>query len=1108
MTQEQQIASDPRHSVWVSASAGTGKTKILTDRVLRLLLAGARPGAILCITYTKAAAAEMLERIEKELGRWAVMEDKVLDERLKTLTQGPVLDAMHLRARQLFAQLLDSPHPLRVMTIHSFCQSIITRFPLEAGVSTHTTLLDERDASEMLQSARAKLFEAAQNDPTGVLAMALRELARTFAESTLGKVMESIIAQRRYFAPWLAADKGTEVFATQLRKAVQLPAGFTLKDAERQYFTYNVAEKKLLHSLLEALSKESGKQNDAFAKKLARWLAGESSAVEYAEAFYTAEGEFRKLLFTKAVATHLPDAAEIAQAEKSRVEPFMNLYKSWRMVESSQQLMVIAQAMLSHYREEKQRRGVIDYDDLISLTVDLLQRSGATMWVLFKLDTAIDHLLVDEAQDTSPQQWKIVEALVSEFYAGEGARAAHRTLFVVGDDKQSIFRFQGADPQIFEGMRLSIKRKADEAGHPFEPVRLYTSFRSTEAVLAAVDTVFATPAAKEGLVFSEAEITHAAHRTGQAGRVELWPLVEGEKREKKTIWERMELDFQPTPEQQMAQQIAKRIQSWLREGRMLTSKGRPVRPGDIMILVQRRGSFVDAMIRALKRAHVPVAGADRLVITDHIAVKDCMALADFLLLPQDDFALAALLKSPFAGLSEEDLFTLAHARSGKTLWQQLQGEQRFAPAKEFLSDMLARTDYASPYELFSHALVTLGKRMAIAARLGKETDDPLDEFLSLALQYERTHTPSLQGFMHWLRSSPPTIKRDMEQGKDEVRILTVHASKGLQAPIVFLPDTVHMPKPPENLQWLAQEPKLPLWAPLSEYADAHLTRLKDETKLSDLCEYRRLLYVAMTRPEDELYITGWKGTKSIISGCWYDLVKNAIAGKAGWVEQDGTHILTCEQKAPVKAASASVVAPSSPLPAWARQAAPSEPTPTKPLAPSRLNEDYSMANLSQDANAIARGVLAHRLLQYLPDCPSEQRAARKEQLVRRYGKELPMQERDAVVRQVMQVLDHPAFAAVFAPGSLAEVPIVGVVSNAKGESVTIAGQIDRLAVTKDRVLIVDFKSGRDIPRKEADIPSAYVQQMEAYRSLVQKIYPTHKVECALLWTAAPLLMAV
>lgn len=1094
MTHDQHIASDPALSAWVSASAGTGKTKVLTDRVLRLLLAGTRPEGILCITYTKAASAEMESRIHEELARWAMAQDDALAEALTALTSVKPTEKMMRRARRLFATVLDAPERIRIKTIHSFCQSVLARFPVEAELPPHFTLIDDITSRELLAEARAQLFLGAKHNDYGE---ALAAIIAIVSEKTLYELLNEIVSERRKFADWLAVGS-----VERIREALDVEEETEETSLLQKHFNYMPDEEHLLKVACDALSQATGKSDRQACAALQQWLKKRDDVDAYLALYLTKDKSPRKQLFTKEAAGILPALAEIMAAEQRRTLRFYEERQTLRIAAVSTQVAKLAEAQLGFYQRIKQRHAYLDYDDLILNTVRLLHKPGIAPWVLFKLDGGIDHLLIDEAQDTSPEQWRIVDALASEFFAGVGARNLNRTLFVVGDEKQSIFSFQGAAPQIFDSMQHNFSKLARNAEMDFKRVQLALSFRSTASVLEAVDTVFAQDDARDGLVFGEGVIRHEVSRIGAAGRVELWPLVQAPQEDSLPAWHVPGVArYSQRPETLCAEQVAQTIESWLKGGRIIPSAGRQVRPGDIMILVQRRGAFADSMLRALKRRNIPVAGADRLVLTEHIAVADCMKLAHFLLLPQDDLTLAEVLKSPFLGLNEEDLFTLAYQREGESLWHRLCTNAKYEEASRFLSDLLAVTDYLPPYELFAHILETCGGRKKLLARLGDEIEDPLGEFLALALAYGKTHTPSLQGFLHWLETGATQIKRDMEKGMNEVRILTTHGAKGLQAPIVFLPDSARMPPHEGGIFWTEGENSVPLWSPGTGHDDRHYGALRRARRLEAEREYRRLLYVAMTRAEDELYVCGWQGSKAVESGCWYELLRRAAHA---WPEEDGKHVLVNAQSAPPKAKriEAAVTSASFTLPAWAHAEVRPEPIPPRPLSPSGFAEAGDALSPAQD-HARARGILIHRLLQYLPDAAAEQQDTLLARLLSRYGEEFSQEERARIGEEAMAIIHHPEFAPVFGPGSVAEASIAGIAG--EGGAI-IAGRVDRIAVTNDSVYIIDYKTARRVPENVSDVPDAYLRQMDAYRQLANKIYPDKTVYCALLWTAAPRLM--
>lgn len=1093
MTYDQHIASDPEFSVWVAANAGTGKTKVLTDRVLRLLLAGSKPDKILCITYTKAAAAEMEHRIETQLGEWAITEEKMLRSKLAELT-GTEPDAKTLtKARQLFALVIDAPERIRIQTIHSFCQSLLKRFPLEAGVAPHFAVIDERTSQELLNEAQRQLFNDESSDAN------VGALASMISEFVFDELIAGIIRDRKKFSRWFERDSG----AAALQNRVYGNSSATLSTTQQQlylkHFSYSDAELKTLRAACAVLAICNGASDRKIFEALQSWFESPrdlEKSMGYAARFLTSDGKPLKTLCTADAEKQMPGLKDVLRAEQARIVKFMEELRSLQVVEATSRMINLAEALLGIYKRLKDAHGYMDYDDIIAHTVALLTRQGAAAWVLYKLDGGIDHLLVDEAQDTSPDQWKLVEVLADEFFAGASARHIGRSLFVVGDGKQSIYSFQGADPRGFETMQSKLRKRIEASEKKFRNVQLALSFRSTEPVLQAVDEIFSRPAASDGLIFSESSIAHAAHRKGMAGRVEIWPLAESAEEDETAARK---------PETILAGEIADEIRQWLDAKRKIMSQDRLLQAGDILVLVQRRSDFIPALTRALKKRDINVAGADRLVLTSHIAVEDCIALANFLLLPTDDMTLATVLKSPFVGLSEEDVFELAYDRKNLSLWQRLKELAKFSAAHDILAGLLAKVDYLPPYELFAYILETTGARRKLAERLGTEIDDPLNEFLSLAIEHSDTHTPSLQGFLHWLTSGETEIKRDMEKAKNEVRIMTVHGAKGLQAPVVFLPDTTRMPIQDSGILWSQGDDPIPLWSPSADHADAHYLELKDILKNDREREYRRLLYVAMTRAEDELYICGWKGKRAVPERCWYELVRTGISDT--WDNKDGRRVLASAQTAPAKTRPEQVkTAVDFTMPDWVAKPPEREAALSKPLSPSRMDSVSGAASPLQDQTARLRGTLIHKLLQYMPDIAPENQEEAMQRFIERYGAGFGAETQEKIRQEVTGILQHPDFAAVFSADSIAEAPVSGITHNNDGQKVVVSGQIDRLAVVGDAVYIIDYKTGVHVPQNERDVPKPYVKQMEAYRNLVAQIYPGKEVRCALLWTSAPKLM--
>ncbi len=1140
----QRRAADPAATVWVSASAGSGKTKVLTDRVLSLMLRGTAPARILCLTFTKAAAAEMANRLASRLAAWAVMQPEGLSAELAALLDETPDADLQARARQLFARVLDAPGGMKIQTIHAFCQSLLGRFPLEAGIAPHAQVLDERGAAEMLEEARIEVLTRAQAPGGDSLANDISDVTAFAAEETLTELIRGLIQGRARLLPFLTGRQGPEALIARIYDALGIAAGETRGAILSDVCGDARFDRTGLQAAAAAMLQGS-KKDRAHGAIIAEWLAApeqrESSFETYLSAFFKEGGRgdrFAKLIFKEALAA-APGSDEVLAREAERLEVLRDRLNALAVGTATAALLRIGMAILRAYEGRKRRRALLDYDDLILRSRRLLERPGIAAWVLYKLDGGLDHVLIDEAQDTNPEQWKVIELLTAEFFTGEGARESLRTVFAVGDAKQSIFSFQGADPTAFVRMQQHFLEKAAAANQRAEKVPLDVSFRSTAPVLAAVDAVFADEVAREGVLFEEAAMAHQAVRGGQAGLVEVWPPVEPFEGPGRAPWElplAQEADSPPIT--RLARLVAARIRRWTLDPAgdadpdcKLDSRGRRIRPGDILVLVRRRNAFVDELVRELKTRDVPVAGVDRMILTDQLAVMDLMALGRVMLLPEDDLTLAALLKSPLIGLDEDQLFTLAYGRAG-TLWDSLgrQAPQNadFAAARDRLEALMRRADFVPPYEFYAEVLGPLGGREKLLGRLGPEAADPIEEFLSLALAYERDQHPSLEGFLHWLELGAQEIKRDMEHGNDAVRIMTVHGAKGLQAPVVFLPDTLQTPQSRTGLLWLENTEggaALPLWPIKSDYDGPRAKAARAAQRHDQAQEYRRLLYVAMTRAEDRLYVCGWHHSRGAPEDCWFNLVQRGLAATAelgateaefdftqeiteGW-RGTGWRLASPQQEDFL--AEASLQAPRAPVrqvPAWARHDAPPEPAPPRPLAPSRPStaEPAIRSPLAgEGGDGDRRGRAIHRLLQTLPDLPEGERAGAAERYLANPLLGLGAAEQQEIWAETHAVLTDPACAGLFGPGSRAEVPLAGLVPTKRGLE-AISGQIDRLVVKDDQVTIIDYKTNRPPPLEVADVPPLYLQQMAAYGALIKQIYPDKSLNFLLLWTDGPRLM--
>ncbi|MEX2630809.1 MAG: double-strand break repair helicase AddA [Tistlia sp.] len=1162
----QRRAADPEASAWVAASAGTGKTRVLTDRVLRLLLARARPERLLCLTFTKAAAAEMRQRIADSLRHWATADEAALARRLHDLLGRPAEAAEATLARRLFARVLDTPGGLKIQTIHAFCQSLLARFPLEAGVAPHFRALDERSQQELLSEAFESSLAAAgatardglagdapaqATGDDGLYAALSAVTGLANAEDFRG-VLDELIRERGRLDALLARHGSPAGVGRAVAEALGVAPGETLESVLEAACRDEALDLIGLKLCCEALQK--GKTKDlARGQAISRWLAEPETRPQgfesYLRAFFTKDGKVTVKFGTKTAEALFPGLSDVMGAEAERLRLLRERLNAIRLAEATGALVTLAADILARYRRRKAERAVLDYEDLILETRALLARPGLAAWVLFKLDGGLDHLLVDEAQDTNPDQWAVVESLTGEFFAGQGAYEARgetlpRTVFAVGDGKQSIFGFQRADPHEFARMEGVFGRRVIAAERRWSPVALSHSFRSADAVLRSVDMTFQPEAVHRGVALSGRWLEHDPVRVGQAGLVEIWPPAPAATVEEEPDWAPPLTRSGQVPAQtRLARVIAARIAGWLSPAEALPggegwleSRGRAVGPGDLLVLVRRRNAFVEELVRALKQRGVPVAGIDRMVLSEQLAVMDLIALGRVLLLPEDDLTLASLLKSPLVGLGEERLFELCWRRPG-SLWDSLRSaagrHADCAGALAFLEEQRARADFVAPYELYAE-LLEQGGRRRLLARLGQEAADPIEEFLGLALAYERDHTPSLEGFLHWVDQGGQEIKRDLEQGQDKVRVMTAHAAKGLQAPIVILPDTLQKPRPRERLLWLepaaeagGAAPPLPIWLPRKELGEPVALDARNRLAERQDEEHRRLLYVAMTRAEDRLVVCGWEGRQAAPEDCWYRLAEAGLGacGEAaefdftglcaeGW-SGPGWRLATPQRAAPQAPllTRAAAGAAGRPVPDWLREAPPAEAEPPQPLAPSRpsLPEPPPRSPLGSGEEAgglgrFQRGLLIHRLLQSLPELPAERRGAAAERFLAAPVHGLERPAREEILAATLGVLEEPDFAALFGPGSRAEAPVIGLAADAEGRPQVISGRIDRLCVTPEQVLVLDFKTQRPAPADPDGVPAAYLAQLAAYRLLLRRIYPGRPVGCALLWTDGPRLM--
>ncbi|KRR23519.1 DNA helicase UvrD [Bradyrhizobium retamae] len=1132
-------ASDPAASAFVSANAGSGKTHVLVQRVIRLLLDGVPPEKILCITFTKAAAANMAERVFTTLGHWVTLDDDALDAAIREAGIPHPSARLRKSARKLFACALETPGGLKVQTIHALCTRLLQQFPFEANVPARFAVLDERDQNEMMERANLAVFLEASRNPDSATGRALMTAMASAADVTFKDVVREACLSRDHFMAWTDAAGSAQAAAAQISAALGVGPNDRIEDVEREIIDGRNLPRARWPEIALVLETGGKSDQDQAARLRAALVFSDAAQVDqYLTLFLTdTERTSRKSVVTKKLCDSNPTVGRLMESEARRVLPLIERRRALVARDRTEALLYIATAAAANYRREKQERGLLDYDDLIDKTLEMLDRVSSG-WVHYKLDRGVDHVLIDEAQDTSPRQWDIVAHIISEFTSGAGARdGVVRTVFAVGDEKQSIFSFQGAAPREFDLRRRALQRKFEGAGLKFDPVSFTYSFRSGPEILHAVDQVFREQDIYRSIhaVDIGNPIHHALADAGP-GQIDLWELAEADDRQDIEGW-RAPFDgvSATSPEVKLARRIQAEIKALVGSGAMTGSKNdrRPLRYGDMLVLVRRRGNAFDAVIQALKHAGIPVAGADRLKLTEHIAIIDLMNLADALLLPQDDLALAVALKSPLFGLDDDDLFKIAWQRKGSlrtALTARAAADGRLRDARWRLEQCERRFACETPFAFYAWLLGGDGGRARILRRLGHEANDALDEFLELALSYERKAPASLQGFMAWLRTADLEVKRDMEISRDEVRVMTVHGAKGLEASVVFLVDTTTSPSDTQRLKLInlplgnadPHAPGVVVWAGRKAedppaVAAARAAMIDDTED-----EYRRLLYVAMTRAADRLIVGGCMpgNMKSVRPLSWYDLITKGLTGSALQLQEIETAIgrvkrYTRPEESAPSAAPAAASSPAAPmaLPNWLLTPAQPEISPESLLRPSDPADSDShpvrtAESLTQRARALQRGTLVHRLLQSLPDVAAERRREAALTYLARNADGWTEEERQVLAESTLALIADARFAHAFAPGSRAEVSIVGRLERSGGRPALVSGQIDRLVVTEREVLIVDFKTNHAPPGRPEEAPRGYVRQLALYRAVLARLYPQRPIRAALLWTETSELMEI
>ena len=1111
---EQARAADPQAHAALSASAGTGKTQVLTARVLRLLLQGARPESILCLTFTKAAAAEMANRIGERLAKWVRLPTASLKKDLFALGE-PNDPKSQERARQLFARVLDCPGGLKIQTIHSFAQTLLASFPAEAGIAPGFRPIEGRAEQELVRRTLAELMEEAEEARDTDLIRDVQCLSRRLGEAGAVDYLQACARKgeaMNALGPALA-------IAAKVRAMMGLP-----DESVDEMIARRCGDEGFDCDLLRAVAETNrqwGKQTGVeHAETIERWLA--LTPIERAAALAD---------ILKVVKRVYPGQSKVDPEYQRRaghlatlVGELLELQNGARLAADIAAGLRAGQAFAAAYTRAKRAAGVADFNDLIEWTRHLLAQRGMGEWVRLKLDQRIDHVLVDEAQDTNAAQWEIIEHLVEEYFSGSSeSEDRHRTLFMVGDFKQSIYGFQGTDPGRFHEVKAGFRSRAEslrggddlfsyqERAREFRDLSIAASFRSAQPVLDVVDAVIGT-LTHQALGLAEPPPRHIAHHSERSGVAELWPAFaiedfgdDSEEGEERWISIR---------DRHYAEHLARRIQSLIEDAPVLASTGRPLSPGDILVLVRSRGELASLIVARLFSAGVPVAGVDRLHLHEPLAVQDLLAAVKFAVQPNDDLSLACLLVSPLIGWDQDRLRDLAYGRKG-SLWRELRSRSaEFAEAHDALAELLRIADFTTPSRFLETILSgPMQGRRKIYSRLGLAARDPIDELMNSALEFERGEIASLDRFLAWFSRGTVDVQRDPGQPANEVRVMTVHGAKGLEAPVVILADATADParlgRRPITIEMDVESAKaLPLLRPKKEERGPPFEERIASDERRDLEEHMRLLYVALTRAADWLIVSGVRPRERKDGGdprplnSWHVIVERAMVEMPGVESEEGALRYAAGPTARARKGRDANALPSPAVPDWARTPAPVESRPPRPLAPSAIAADTEAAPPPSEAMRAAarRGTLIHQLLERLPALASETRADAALKWLEA-GRVPGEAKRREIVEQVCAIISDTRFAPLFGAGSLGEAPIAATLPDGR----VIAGTIDRLLIEDSRVSVIDFKTGQ-VPSSDADVPEGHRAQMDAYAEALKVIFPGRNVRSALLYTAGPKLI--
>ena len=1051
----QKEAINIKHSIWVEANAGTGKTKILIDRVLCLLLNNIHPNKILCLTFTKAAAAEMKMRLLDKLSSWSIMPEQDLIIEIKALGFN---NKYINRAKHLLSIVMQTNNQMNIQTMHSFCHDLLLKFPIESGISPYFNIIDESDKEQLLEQAWNEIIGNNYNDnDKNIIKPSILYLAALNSELELKQIIKNIINQKNKIN--LEQD-----FLNKIANILHLtPNQLNYQDYVRHICKPNAFIINNLQLIITLFKASNKKTLINYAQITENWLNHSinqriTNLQEYLSIYITKQGKLRKL-------ERFIENDHIT-IEQNRIAIIYNKLLAIQIYESTSHLFIVAQKIMQQYTKIKNKICSIDFDDQI-LHVNNLLNDLTPAWILSKLDNQFEHILVDEAQDLNPQQWKIIDFFVTEYFSYPEKQA---TLFIVGDRKQSIYSFRGSSQYEFDKRFYIYKKLAQQYKFSFKKISMNVSFRSQNNILQLVDKVFTDARAKQGVLNTKDSLKHYSYTNDNNGEITIMPLCYHDYTQHNDYLDES-AEYKIDNQELTAKNIAQHINNILQNDQ--------IEPKDILVLVRNRSSIVDYLCKYLKNFSIPTCSIDNSNINKESVIQDIIVVIKTILLPEDDFSITCLLKGPFIGFNEDQIFDLAFKRGNKTIWQQIQKNKSdhliYQQAYNFITTII-KQKHCNPYKFICYLLETMSGYDKLIYYFGEHIIDSINELLNLALYYEQNFCISLEGFVHWLNNNETSRSNARDLSRNAVQIMTVHGTKGLQAKIVFLADANR------NNSIHNQDKKLILHNDVFFYLTNStlinsIPEINYQQQENNRQENNRLLYVALTRAAQSLYIYGWN--EKITANSWYDLINNNITNTNNTLPiiTNNSNKITCKKTQAID------------MPQWLHE------------APSiNNNNQYYYKNYTTIANTISLlnnkllikqqiGLLTHRLFELCYHVNSIDKIAndlQKEFLL------LSPEIINNTVQKVKNIMLNEKFSFIFQHKIKKEVSLAAIINNK-----IVNYRIDHLVFHNNFIYIVDFKTSDNISdNKWQD----YIQQMSNYWHIINKIHNDKTILCFIMFT--------